>query len=94
MRPDRIAAALRIFVEKAMGPSYVLATPFDIEKTFEMSSSTVPMFYVLFPGVDPTKEVEQLGIEKNKSAAEMTLINISMGQGQEEKAITFLKECA
>lgn len=61
LRPDRISTALRIFVEKSMGTKYTQNSPFDMQKTYEITSPTNPLFFVLFPGVDPTKEVEQLG---------------------------------
>jgi len=47
---------------------------------------------VLFPGVDPTPEVELIGQDNGKTIADGTFINISMGQGQEDYAIKTLKE--
>jgi dynein heavy chain len=51
-----------------------------------------PIFFVLFPGVDPTPDVEKIGKTMGKLASDRTFINISMGQGQEETAIQTLKE--
>jgi dynein heavy chain len=51
-----------------------------------------PIFFVLFPGVDPTPEVEVIGKMNGKTLSDGTFINISMGQGQEEYAIKTLKE--
>jgi dynein heavy chain len=53
-----------------------------------------PVFFVLFPGVDPTPDVERVGKANNVSIADGTLINISMGQGQEDIAIKALHNCA
>ena len=36
-------------------------------ETFKDTSSTTPIFFVLFPGVDPTKDVEDIGKSLNKS---------------------------
>lgn len=47
---------------------------------------------MLFPGVDPTPEVELIGKMNGKLLNDGTFINISMGQGQEENAIKALKE--
>jgi dynein heavy chain len=55
----------------------------------EMNPST-PVFFVLFPGVDPTPEVERVGKMYGVSAAQQSFINISMGQGQEDIAIKAL----
>jgi dynein heavy chain len=53
-----------------------------------------PVFFVLFPGVDPTPDVERVGKANNVTIADGSLINISMGQGQEDIAIKALHNCA
>lgn len=44
-----------------MGIDYVEAKPFDIETTKDEMNPQTPTFFVLFPGVDPTPEVELIG---------------------------------
>lgn len=61
LRPDRIAAALTSFVAKSMGEVFVKPPLFDMEKTYNESNTYTPIFFVLFPGVDPTVWVEALG---------------------------------
>mmetsp|Transcript_44320 Transcript_44320/g.32325 ORF Transcript_44320/g.32325 Transcript_44320/m.32325 type:complete len:128 (-) Transcript_44320:1474-1857(-) len=51
-----------------------------------------PIFFVLFPGVDPTPDVERVGAKNGKALTDGTFINISMGQGQEQIAINALHE--
>jgi dynein heavy chain len=46
----------------------------------------IPIFFVLFPGVDPTPDVEKIGEKYGITAANGKFVNISMGQGQEEIA--------
>jgi dynein heavy chain len=55
-------------------------------QTFNESDSTIPMFFVLFPGVEPTKDIREIAAKQNKTINDNTLIEISMGQGQEERA--------
>lgn len=43
-----------------MGVNYVLQKPFDMAETYKETSPATPMFFVLFPGVDPTPWVESL----------------------------------
>lgn len=43
-----------------MGTNYVLQKPYDMAQTYEETSPATPMFFVLFPGVDPTPWVEGL----------------------------------
>jgi dynein heavy chain len=62
--------------------------------TFKETSPLTPIFFVLFPGIDPTKDVEELGATMDKSIAKGTFINIPMGQGQEDRANKMLEECA
>ena len=57
MRPDRVASALNSFVGEVMGERYVEQPPFDIFETFSETTNKIPIFFVLFPGVDPTPEV-------------------------------------
>ena len=59
----------------------------------EMNVGT-PAFFVLFPGVDPTPDVERVGAMKGKTLHDQTFTNISMGQGQEQIAMNALKDCA
>ena len=60
MKPDRLPSALNLFVSEKMGERFVEQPPFDISETFAETSKTVPIFFVLFPGVDPTPEVEKI----------------------------------
>jgi dynein heavy chain, axonemal len=75
-----------------MGAGYVEQQPFDIEVTYPETNVQTPIFFVLFPGVDPTPEVEFIGEKCGKTIADGTFINISMGQGQEDFAIKTLRE--
>lgn len=75
-----------------MGIDYVEAKPFDIYATELEMNKVTPTFFVLFPGVDPTPDVELIGKKNNKVAADGSFINISMGQGQEKYAIKCLKD--
>lgn len=52
-----------------------------MQEVFEESSSLIPIFFVLFPGVDPTKDVERIGKNYDVSSTNGRFINISMGQG-------------
>jgi len=75
-----------------MGAKFVEPVQFNIFNTFEETNPQTPIFFVLFPGVDPTPDVERVGDKFGKRDADRTFINISMGQGQEDIAIKHLKE--
>ncbi|DBA03229.1 TPA: hypothetical protein N0F65_011588 [Lagenidium giganteum] len=86
LRPDRVTNALRTFIADSLGEEYVTQPPFNMDATYEETTSAIPIFFVLFPGVDPTPWVEKLGRSKGVSIENGNFINISMGQGQESYA--------
>ena len=61
MRPDRVTTAMGMFVAATLGARYIEQPPFSMRETFEDSSAPTPLFFVLFPGVDPGAEIEKLG---------------------------------
>ena len=94
LRPDRITSAITNYIRENMGDKYIESTTFDMAATFKETSQLTPIFFVLFPGIDPTKNVEELGATMGKSIEKGTFINIPMGQGQEDRANKMLEECA
>jgi len=81
LRPDRLTSALAMFVAEQMGERYVEQMPFDMQETFDETNNRLPVFFVLFPGYDPTVDVEKIGSTMDISIANGKMINISMGQG-------------
>ena len=69
-----------------MGEIYVEQPPFNMAETFSETTSKIPVFFVLFPGVDPTPDVEKVAATYGISIANKKFTNISMGQGQEKPA--------
>jgi len=94
LRPDRIGAALTQFVVDNMGSDFVEQPPFDVAQTFEESTYLTPIFFVLFPGTDPTPLVEGYARKLQITEANGRLTNISMGQGQEQVALDAMNRAA
>lgn len=94
LRPDRLSSALSNFVTEKMGEEYIEQPAFDIFEAFAESTKTIPMFFVLFPGVDPTPDVERVAAKFDISSTNGRFINISMGQGQEDRAKKAVFDCA
>jgi dynein heavy chain len=86
VRPDRVTPAMSQFIKDRMGGRYIDEEAFNMRDCFNESSPSTPIFFVLFPGVDPTPDVERLGNELGFTADKGNYINISMGQGQEQTA--------
>jgi dynein heavy chain, axonemal len=55
LRPDRMSYAVRTFIEEKLGTKYVEARTVEFSKSFEETSSSTPVFFILSPGVDPLK---------------------------------------
>ncbi|OXB71014.1 UNVERIFIED_CONTAM: hypothetical protein H355_008665 [Colinus virginianus] len=60
LRPDRMVAALKEFVVQYLGAYYMDLPLFDMNEVYEESDRNTPIFFVLFPGVDPTPAVESV----------------------------------
>ncbi|XP_017082814.2 dynein heavy chain 17, axonemal [Drosophila eugracilis] len=83
LRPDRMTYAMRQFVEQTMGRSYAeIQTP-PFGAIFQELNAATPAFFILSPGVDPIRDVERYGQRQGFHSESDTLVNISLGQGQE-----------
>ncbi|XP_078230912.1 dynein axonemal heavy chain 17 isoform X3 [Callithrix jacchus] len=83
MRPDRMTYAVKNFVEEKMGSKFVEGRSVEFSKSYEESSPSMPIFFILSPGVDPLKDVEALGKKLGFTIDNGKLHNVSLGQGQE-----------
>uniref|UniRef100_G3T2Y1 Dynein axonemal heavy chain 9 n=1 Tax=Loxodonta africana TaxID=9785 RepID=G3T2Y1_LOXAF len=83
IRPDRMTYAIRDFVEEKLGSKYVVGRALDFATSFEESGPATPMFFILSPGVDPLKDVENQGKKLGYTFNNRNFHNVSLGQGQE-----------
>ncbi|CAK1583483.1 unnamed protein product [Parnassius mnemosyne] len=83
LRPDRMSYACGAFCEENLGTKYVEARTPSLDKSYEESTSTTAMFFILSPGVDPLKDLEKLGRKLGFSTEKKTFHVVSLGQGQE-----------
>ncbi|CAH1986860.1 unnamed protein product [Acanthoscelides obtectus] len=90
LRPDRMIYAMMAFIEEKLGSKYVDNKTLEFEKSFEEASQSTPIFFILSPGVNPLKDVEELGEKLGFTLDKGNFHNVSLGQGQEvvaEKAM-------
>ncbi|CAB3241075.1 unnamed protein product [Arctia plantaginis] len=83
LRPDRMTYAVAAYIEEKMGSKYVENRTVEFSKSFEETSPTTPIFFILSPGVNPLKDVEALGKVMGFTADNGNFHNVSLGQGQE-----------
>lgn len=89
IRPDKVAAAIREYVEAEMGNSYVTPPQFDIAKSYEDSNCLTPLVFILSPGADPMGALLLFTEKMGRSEAFQA---ISLGQGQGPIASKMIEE--
>ena len=67
LRPDRLNGALTQYVTDSLGIEYIEQPSFDMKIVYSEMTVGTPAFFVLFPGVDPTPDVERVGAMKGKT---------------------------
>ena len=90
LRPDRMSNALSTFVKSVLGSFYVTSAPFDLAASYQDSSPGTPIFIFLSPGVDVAAAVESLGTKLGFTSDNGRYAAVSLGQGQEPIAMSWL----
>lgn len=55
LRPDRMTYAISVFIEEKLGVKYVEGKTVEFAKSYEETSPSTPIFFILSPGVNPLK---------------------------------------
>jgi dynein heavy chain, axonemal len=83
LRPDRMLYALSLFVEEKLGRKYTENRAVEFSRSYEETTPSTPVFFILSPGLDPLKDVEKVGKTLGFTMDNKNFHNISLGQGQE-----------
>ena len=94
LRPDRMVNALTQFIANQIGEKYTEDVVFTLQQTYNESTPTMAIFFILSPGIDPVKNLEALGDKLGYSELKGNLYNISLGEGQEENALNSLTKAS
>lgn len=81
IRPDRVTIGAHIYVKQTLGARFTQFPQFNIEEVYAESNARTPILFILSQGADPTYYLNQL-----KDQMQKTLMQISLGQGQNAKA--------
>ncbi|PSN46658.1 Dynein beta chain [Blattella germanica] len=84
----------RAFIEEKLGAKYVEGRTLEFSKSFEETSPSTPIFFILSPGVNPLKDVEELGRKLGFTMDDGNFHNVSLGQGQETVAEQAMDQAA
>jgi dynein heavy chain 2 len=91
LRPDKLLSAMNIFVLQSLGLETISVSNSSIEELCKESTCQEPIWLITTPGVDPSQELREfarlkIGTEK--------FHEVSMGQGQGELAINFIRDAS
>ena len=83
LRPDRMMYAMRNFVAESLGEKYTSDRSVEFSKSYEETTRSTGVFFILSPGVNPIKQVEELGKRLGFTFDNGNYHQVSLGQGQE-----------
>lgn len=87
-RVDRVYRAVTKYVIETMGQDFVMPPVVSLDNIFEQSSPQMPVVFILSPGSDPTSDLMKLAERCGSGGGRFKYL--SLGQGQEELAISLL----
>lgn len=79
IRPDRVVFASTSFITNNLGSKFVEPPPFDLSSIYAESTCSIPLIFILSPGVDPVQALFQVATQVG---AEDKLKTLALGQGQ------------
>jgi len=83
IRPDSIGEAIQTLIMNKLGTAFIEAPQFDLSSSFDDSTVTTPLIFVLSVGADPASDLVKFAEKKSFSKK---LSTMSLGQGQGERA--------
>jgi dynein heavy chain, axonemal len=89
LRPDRLVFMVYEFIEEKLGSQFVDPPAFNLKDTYDESTNTIPLIFVLSTGVDPTNQLQVLAQREGRQ-----LKVLALGQGQGDNAKRALQECS
>lgn len=57
LRPDRMTYAVAVFIEEKLGYKYIEGKTLEFAKSYQETSPSTPIFFILSPGVNPLKVI-------------------------------------
>ena len=87
IRFDKLTFEINYFIENNLGKEYTEPPTFNLTKSFEESTCSVPLLFVLSTGSDPKNDFQQLA-EQNGRKVEY----VSLGKGMDKIAINKIEK--
>lgn len=90
IRPDKLVSAVQTFISLNMGQAFIEPPPFDLQASYDDSTKTSPLIFILSPGSDPMAGL--IKFAETKGIPKKNLMTISLGQGQGPLAAEMIKK--
>ena len=78
LRPDKVVPAIEHMIKLELSEEFISPPPFNLEISFKDSGPTIPIIFILSPGVDPITEINKLA----KSMGIKNKTSLSLGDKQ------------
>lgn len=88
-RVDRIVRSMNLYISEIMTDFYITPPVVNFEKMCDENEPEVPIIIILSPGSDPTEQLMKLAERRDKLDG---FKYISLGSGQEPKALSMLSQ--
>jgi len=89
IRPDKMNGALQDFISDSIGKTFIEPPPFDLAQTFEISTPSSPLVFILSSGADPYQDLLKFADQMGETEK---LLSISLGMGQGPIAERYIKQ--
>uniref|UniRef100_T1IWC0 AAA+ ATPase domain-containing protein n=1 Tax=Strigamia maritima TaxID=126957 RepID=T1IWC0_STRMM len=89
LRSDKIGPGVTNFIANNLGPKFIQPPPFDLGKSYEDSSCTMPLLFILSPGADPMNALLRFADERNMGGNRLNTVSLGQGQGPIAEALIF-----
>ncbi|KAJ3073863.1 Dynein heavy chain 7, axonemal [Podochytrium sp. JEL0797] len=81
LRPDKLTAALQLYIIEKLGKRFVEPPPFNLASSYADSNTCSPLIFILSPGADPMTGLIKFAEEKKMSGNRLQSISLGQGQG-------------
>ncbi|KAI8615245.1 dynein heavy chain and region D6 of dynein motor-domain-containing protein [Chytriomyces sp. MP71] len=81
LRPDKLTAAVQLYIIEKMGKRYVEPPPFNLASSYADSNTVAPLIFILSPGADPMTGLIKFADEKKMGGNRLQSISLGQGQG-------------